>query len=334
MIVDAVVANDELDIAKFRISHLSKLVSKFYIAESDQTFQGRPKPLNFAPHLRELVALGSEVEIVSVPRHPDDSLFADAWERGRYQRYWFLELVSRRHPHATIIFTDIDEVPSHEQLLWAEKNLGPKNHFTLPMTFAFRYANWLLEPTGQDYRPGVVFRGTAFQPNIRGGRFPPARGEKGAHLSYVGFTAEQIREKFSSFEHTELDLEHLYQDRVLEFSNQWGIDHIGRPGQPGLGLLRGAPGSQMNSVLKSAIDMFPNWQREFPQQSLVRRIAASSSLSLYRSTGDANYLLDPSKPLYSYRFLRHLLGVALHTLIRLSNTGPMIKRLQKTIIPR
>lgn len=230
MIVDAVVANDEIDLAKFRISYLSPGVSKFYIAESEQTFQGRPKPLNIGPRIKELRALGADVEVVTVPQSPDDADFADAWERGRYQRYWFLEYVASQHPEAAIIFTDIDEVPSREQVTSASENLGPSDLATLPMRFVFRSANWLLEPVNQDYRPGVIFRGTAYRPNMREGGFPRAKGEMGAHLSYVGFSADQIKEKFSSFEHIELDLEHLYQDTVLDFSNEWGIDHIGRPG--------------------------------------------------------------------------------------------------------
>lgn len=331
MVIDAVIANDEIDLAKFRISYLGSRVEKFYIAESEQTFQGRSKPLNFAPRAKELQALGADIEIIQIPRSDDDEKFVDAWERGRYQRYWFLEEIAKRHEDAAIIFTDIDEVPSHEQLEWANTNLDSDGIATIPMTFVFRYANWLLEPIRQDYRPGVILRGTAFEPNIRDGDFPRALGEKGAHLSYVGFTAEQVKEKFSSFEHTELDLEHLYQEKVLDFANDWGIDHIGRPGQPGFGLLRGASESDMNSVLKEAIGMFPHWYREFPTKSLVRRVAASSSLSLYRSTGDAQCLEDSSQPLYSYRFLRHLVGVGLHTLIRLTGTGTIVKRLQKFI---
>jgi hypothetical protein len=89
-----------------------------------------------------------------------------------------------------------------------------------------------------------LLKSSALRPNIRDAGFPPVLEEQGAHLSYVGFSAEQVKEKFSSFEHTELDLEHLYQGNVLEFANACGIDHIGRPGQPGFGLLREAkPGA-------------------------------------------------------------------------------------------
>jgi len=329
MIVDAVVANDEIDIAKFRLSYLSGIVSKFYIAESDQTFQGRTKPLHFGPRVKELRALGADVEIVKVPRSNEDEYFADAWDRGRYQRYWFLQLVASKHPEATIIFTDIDEVPSHQQVLWAEANLGPHDRATLPMTFVFRYANWLLEPANQDYRPGVILRGTAYAPNLRDGGFPKASGEKGAHLSYVGFTADQVKEKLSSFEHTELDLQHLYQEKVLTFANTWGIDHLGRPGQPGFGLLREATHFNMNSVLRLAIEMFPDWYRPFPEKNIGRRIVASSSLSLYRLTGDEKYLDDPARRAYSHRFLRHILSVGLHTLIRATGAGTMLKRFQE-----
>jgi hypothetical protein len=150
----------------------------------------------------------------------------------------------------------------------------------------------------------------------------------GAHLSYVGFSADQIKEKFSSFEHIELDLEHLYQDTVLDFSNEWGIDHIGRPGQPGFGLLRGASEAQLNGVLRAAIEMFPEWHREFPRKNIVRRLVASSALSSFRATGNARYLDDPGLPVVSPRFLRHLISIAVHTIIRVTNSGILVKKLQ------
>jgi hypothetical protein len=284
--------------------------------------------LNFAARLAELKALGADVEIIEIPRNPEDHLFRDAWERGRYQRYWFLEQVTKRHPEATVVFTDIDEVPSHEQLLWAEKNLTPEGIASLPKRFVFRYSNWLLEPARQKYQPGVVLKSSAFRPNIRDGGFPPVPGEQGAHLSYVGFSAEQVKEKFSSFEHTELDLEHLYQGNVLEFANTWGIDHIGRPSQPGFGLLREAQQADLNSVLTASIEQFPQWYGEFPDKPLIRRVVASSALSSFRSTGDESFLGDPERPILDVRFLRHLAIIFVHTAIRVTRTGTLIKKLQ------
>lgn len=328
VIVDAVVANDEMDLARFRITFLMPVVSKFYIAESQQTFQGRDKPLNFRPQLKQLQSLGADVEIIEIPRSPDDHLFSDAWERGRYQRYWFLEQVAKRHPKATIIFTDIDEVPSHEQLRWAQNNLSRNDIYSLPMQFVLRFSNWLLEPVHQKYQPGVVLKASAFRPNIRDAGFPPVKGEKGAHLSYVGFSAEQVKEKFSSFEHVELDLEHFYQGNVLDFSNKWGIDHIGRPGQPGFGLLREAKGADMNSVLAASVNQFPFWFRAFPQEAKIRRLVASSALNSFRSSGDTHYLDDPQRPVLDFRFLRHVLIILIHTAIRLTRTANLVKKLQ------
>jgi hypothetical protein len=328
MIVDAFLANDELDLASFRIRYLAPVVGKFYIAESTQTFQGRSKPLNFAANKAVLESLGPEIEIVEIPPLEDSGPHIDAWSREHHQRYWFLDYVAKLHQEDPIVFTDIDEVPSHEQVVRAQKDLGAEDIRTIPLQFCFRYANWLLEPVGQKYQPGVVLRGTAARPYIRTKPFPPIDGEKGAHLSYVGFAAEQLKEKFSSFSHTELDLEHLYQDTVLDFANEWGIDHIGRPGQPGFGLLRGATSAQLNSVLQSAIDMYPEWHRDFPTKSLVRRLVASSALSSFRSTGKSDYLEDPRQRLLSWRFLRHLAHIFVHTAIRVTRTGTLIKRLQ------
>ena len=275
--------------------------------------------------------LGADVEIVVVPRHPQDQLLADAWERGKYQRYSFLEKIAKAHPEATIIFSDIDEIPSIEQIKWAEKNLGPDEVASLPMRFSFRYANWLLEPVNQRYHPAVILNASAFRPEVRDNGTLLVPGEPGGHLSYVGFDEAQLKEKLSSFEHIELDLTHLYQSSVIDFSDTWGIDHLGRPGQPGFGLLSPAKPWQLNSVLRTAIDFNPKWYRLFPSKPLIRRLVASSALSSYRASGDSAYLQDVEKPYLSWRFLRHLVSLSVHTAIRLTKSGKAVKRLQEAL---
>lgn len=327
MIVDAFLANDEIDLAKFRITFLAGHVARFYIGESQQTHQGRSKKLHFSQALDKLRTINPDVQVVEIPAVVAGNEDMTAREREETQRDWFLNFVAAQHPDGVIIFTDIDEVPSLEQLAWAEKNLDPAEVRTLPMQFAFRFANWLLRPVTQDYRPGVILGGQGFRPLLRNSDLPPVPGEKGAHLSYVGFGAEQLKEKFSSFSHTELDVKHLYQNSVLDFANEWGIDHIGRPGQTGFGLLAPATPELMNSVLLGAIEMFPTWGREFPRKNFLRRLVASSALSSFRATGKNDYLKDPDSPIWSPKFLRHLVSIAVHTTIRFTRTGKILKRL-------
>lgn len=327
MVVDAFLANDELELAKFRLGFLSPVVTKFYIGESQQTHQGRDKPLHFASFKNELLSLGVDIEVVEIPAVQNDSDMS-ARDREETQRDWFLKYVGDLHPNDVVLFTDIDEISSHEQVVWADSHLGASEIRTIPMQFSFRFANWLLEPINQDYRPGVMLRGKAFQPLLRNSDLPAAPGEKGAHLSYVGFRSAQLKEKFTSFSHTELDIKHLYQDAVLDFSNEWGIDHIGRPGQKGFGLLRSAAEAQLNSVLRAAINHRPDWFREFPRKSFLRRLVASSALSSYRSSGKQEFLDDPSRPVLSPMFLRHVASIGVHTLIRLTGAGQLVKRLQ------
>jgi len=326
VIVDAFLANDEIDLAKFRISFLQGKVSRFYIGESRQTHQGRDKALHFSKQAKKLESISKKIEIVEIPPVKGGSDSMTAREREETQRDWFLKFVANKHPDDVIVFTDIDEIPSMEQLDWSEENLEQAEIRTLPMQFAFRFANWLLRPVNQDYRPGVILRGRGFKPLLRNSDLPPVPGEKGAHLSYVGFGAAQLMEKFSSFSHTELDIKHLYQDSVLEFANEWGIDHIGRPGQPGFGLLAPANSSHMNSVLREAVAAVPEWSRDFPRKSFVRRLVASSALSSFRSSGREAYLMDPTSPVLSGRFLRHLVSIAIHTTIRLTRAGRLLKR--------
>ncbi len=328
MIIDALMANDELELIKFRIKFLGPVVDKFYIAESGQTFQGREKPLNIRPHLQGLLASGANVEILEIPQSPYEHLFRDAWDRENYQRAWLLETVAHLHPNDLIHFSDVDELASHEQLRWADAHLGAHDIRSVPMQFVFRYANWLLAPVRQNYRPSAVFRGSAAHKFARNAGFRGAVGEKGAHLSYVGFDAEQVKEKFSSFSHIELDVTHLYQPNVLDFADRWGIDHIGRPGQPGFGLLKKANAHHLNSVLQAAIGFKDSWQKDFPERPLLRRLVASSALNNFRASGKTDYLLDPERPMLNFRFLRHLAIILVHTAIRVTRTGTLVKKLQ------
>jgi len=328
MIIDAFIANDEIDLAKFRISFLQPVVQKFYVGESSQTHQGRKKPLHFTANQAEFENFGADIEVLEIPGGGENQSFRTARDREDYQRDWFLKKLKELHPQDVIHFSDIDEVASHEQLLWAKQNLGPNDIASIRMQFAFRYVNWLLEPVRQNYRPSAVFRGTAADRFVRNAGYPVAKGEMGGHLSYVGFSSEQIGQKFSSFSHDDLALEHLSTSNVLEFADEWGIDHIGRPSQPGFGLLKGIRESEMSSVLRAAKVSFPHWHRDFPKRPLLRRLVASAALGSFRSTGDPGFLVDPSRSLFDPLFLRHLGMILVHTVIRLTGTGTLIKRLR------
>jgi hypothetical protein len=82
----------------------------------------------------------------------------------------------------------------------------------------------------------------------------------------------------------------------------------------------------MNSVLSEAVAAVPEWSREFPRKSLLRRLVASSALSSFRNSGKESYLMDPTSPFLSWRFLKHLVSIAIHTTIRLTRAGKLLKR--------
>ena len=86
-------------------------------------------------------------------------------------------------------------------------------------------------------------------------------------------------------------------------------------------------------MLRSAIEQFPQWCQGFPSRPLLRRLVASSALSQYRTSGDPSVLNDPDSSVVSWRFFRHLLSLMVHTSIRLTHTGKIVKRVQEFLTP-
>jgi hypothetical protein len=333
MVVDAVLANDEWDLVRFRLNYLSPLVQKFYIGESAVTFSGLPKEPFFSARLRELRHEGFDVEVINLDI-PDELLHSgERWAVETYARNTLLETVCTKHPEDLVLFADVDEVPSRAQV---QTLIGQGDALTIasiPTQVCLRKANWI------EYHPhqwrgkwGNGLLGKHWVPRIRRGSYPLVSGEPGAHLSYVGMTAADVRRKYQAFSHGELDRDEVASDDFLAFADHFHISHIGRALEPGAGLLEVVQPEDFTDLQRSAFEAYPEWFSLQPiHQPRLRRVVASWLLFMEVRGTPRGSFADAQAPLYSWAWLRHALTYAAVWLAwRVASSLGVIRLLQRS----
>lgn len=287
MLVDAFLGFDEIDLAEFRIEYLSDCVDKTYIFESRTTHSGIQKRLFFHEWYSDLdEKRKNKIEIIEI----DLSHFNDAWEREIGSREFAMRFLRKTHARDFFILSDIDEIPSVKQVVNA-LNIPDLYHFRTP-TF-YRKINWALKDSHRHWSRGVIGEvDRAIYPN--GARFtkslPVIAEHPGAHLSYLGFDSIKLEKKLSSFAHTELLSASRDSKNIIQLSNEYGLDHLGRFMTKGFGLLE-ITKIEDNDVVDAASRWFPS---EYTQVDSFKfgyfnRLLKSAKLTTYYAmNGEAN----------------------------------------------
>ena len=312
MVVDAVLANDELDFVRFRISYLAELVDVFYIGESEVTFSGHPKALFFKPMLNQLKQSGAKVEVVNI-KVPDQLIATgERWSVETYARNFLLEYVCENHRDDIVLFSDVDEIPSKEQVRTLIELGDSLRIRSVPTQVCLRKANWIeYWPNQWKGKWGNGLLGKYWVPRIRRGKYPFVGGEPGVHLSYVGMDSSDVRKKYRSFSHGELDREELSSESFLSFADDFHISHIGRALEPGAGLLTVVEPEDLTNLQTAAFEQNPSWFDFAPvSQPLHRRLVASWLLFMAIRGSLQGQLNDAYAPVYSWKWLRHAFSYA------------------------
>ena len=279
MLIDSFLAFDEIELALFRIKYLSKYVDKVVIGESNLTHSGIQKPLYFHKYFsNSKKALSRRIEIVSL----DLSGYSNSWSREVASRELLIEHIFKCYPQSYFINSDLDEIPSLESLEVLQISTKTFYHFSA-QTY-YRYANWALQDSHQNWNKGVLGHTGEAKPQ-NGGRFTKfpvisSKG-KGAHFSYVGRSHGSFSLKLESFAHTELNRPDLKSTRFLDFVNSYAIDHLGRSRETGFGLLKVIAQSQLDPMQNMLFEQYPHFF-SFPRQlpSLYRRFLASVAITI------------------------------------------------------
>lgn len=309
MIVDAVLANDEWDLVLFRLDYLSPLVEKFYIGESAVTFSGIDKEKFFSSRLDQLKDRGFDVEVVLLDIPQSLRAGGERWAIETHARNSLLGAVCDQHPDDLVLFSDVDEVPSVEQVQQLVHDLSRLTIASIPTQVCLRKANWIeYQPHEWRGKWGNGLIGKHWVPRIRRGSYPLVSGEPGAHLSYVGMTATDVRRKYQAFSHGELDRDSVASEEFLAFADYFHISHIGRALEPGAGLLTVVQPSDFTDLQRAAFAQHPEWfSLDLVHQPRLRRLIASWLLFNEVRGTPRGRLSDARAPMVSWTWLRHAL---------------------------
>jgi beta-1,4-mannosyl-glycoprotein beta-1,4-N-acetylglucosaminyltransferase len=279
-IIDVFLGNDEIRLAEFRISYLQDHVDKVLIGESSRTFSGKPKVLHFSKYLKDHPDIVDRVRVVEIPL-PEGLLEAeDRWGLEEFSRDFLLETAMKDYPQDTLIFSDLDEVPSRRQVLEILE-LEPHSAADIPMKTFIRFANWETRLKGKIWRKAKALRAVAFSRGIRYKSFLQLKAKDGAHFSYLGLAPEGIRRKYESFSHLEYDHPEFSSSELIEFAEAYGVNHTGRAHDPDYGLVDVQKIIELSELQKAAISFEPGWSSYVPSgKPKALRIAASWDLTM------------------------------------------------------
>ena len=305
---DATLFHNEFEILEFRLGHLTKIVDHFYVAESQKTFSGKERELVLKNYVRKLPSeIRNKVHVIEIPT--SELNLSDPWSIEASSRNYLLSYVFEAAERSKMIFSDLDEIPSIDQLIRTRFKNPNHKILNIPMKVSYRKANWELNNTKELWRyPKLVFLEKFKTPkellNVREMIVDDLEGEPGLHLSYVGMNAGGIKEKFNAFSHTEFNRPKFYDSDLIALCDKYRISHLGDAHKSGMGLLREVLPQSFGSVQASISISNPNWissGKNVP--SKLMRIYKSLLITYYLESNELKQLKD------SFKFFQNLLWV-------------------------
>jgi hypothetical protein len=286
---DATLFYNEIDMLFFRINHLNPYIDTFFIAESELTFSGLNRRLVLKEVLKSLPSeIKEKIELIEITKDQFNSF--GAWEIERQSRNILFEFARNSSQKCRLIFSDIDEIPSEEQLLSATVCDIPDGLMSIPMKLAYRRANWLVDQGNEIWRyPKLVEVEKIINKEavnvLRECEAIDIPGEKGIHLSYMGMSRNDIQKKYESFSHTELNKPKYYDELLIEYCDKYLISHLGDAEKPGRGLLFEIKEKDLSNIQRKVKKLQPDWINDNSK-------AGPKLFRFYRSILITMYFLD------------------------------------------
>lgn len=307
MIIDSFPAFKEIELAQFRIMYLSSLVDLTIIAEARLTQSGLDKPLYFSKWLsNQNEEFKSRVIIIEVPLLATST----SWEREIYTREYLFDYVKVNYPRAKFILSDLDEIPSLEQVEDLSTTSG-LFHFLTPTYY--RKINWQLRDQHIRWSHGVMGE-VALNIFPNAGRFskqiPILNSVPGAHFSWLGIDKESLWEKSKAAAHSELNVNFWASQELLRYCDNYRVDHLGRGRNLGWGIFNVVNPNE-NGVTAAAYRFFPSWaDMNTTMPKFGARFWASMKVtSFVADTRLASYARKRFKP--DHYFTKRQLGIGL-----------------------
>ena len=216
MIIDSFTFFNELDLLEARLEYLDDIVDYFVIVESNTTFSGRAKPLNYLSNAGRYQKYLHKIVYFPYAADVSDSTFNKV-ERCDYNSApWKVEFMQRNYianalkffdADDVVLMGDLDEIPEKNAIRTA---IGALN--TTASAFALEQQLFYYNFSQRQIQP---WKGTVITTNkllqthgaqwLRDMRWTiPSVSLGGVHLSYWG-SPEKIATKIQSFAHQELN---------------------------------------------------------------------------------------------------------------------------------
>lgn len=287
-IVDVCLVNDETFLLESRLAYLSSIVSHSIFVEADYTHSGRRKVGSIADRLAKRPLGSCEVVRVSIPKRVREK--GNRWAIEEYSRQWAVEYASSKNPSSIIMISDIDEIPSREQVSSLNSELETRKVVSLPMVVSYGYVN-LVDRGGKAFwRKAKAFQSEYRSFSIRLDFAPSVTGPPGQHFRYLALRAPGLAQKHGDYAHEELDIAKPLLAEVLSLAAQFDVAPLPLVNQPGAGLLTDVHRKGMTGPAEFILKTEPNLVREvFHRQPFLTRIVASQRISNIYAHGASNF---------------------------------------------
>lgn len=208
MIVDTFLFGWELDLLRMRLIEMDPFVDLFVLIESDQTFQGEPKPFYYQDNVEQFSSWSHKILVV----HPKLPETTDPWLREHLSRESAKDVINKLPQDAIILHGDVDEIMSRKLGPHLNKIVQRNEIYSLDQKQYSMAIDWLYPMSWQ----GTVF---ARQETIKSMSMLDVRSQRiygqkmrdGWHFTWLG-GKEFISRKAQSFSHTEDEIQSYIKD--------------------------------------------------------------------------------------------------------------------------
>jgi hypothetical protein len=282
-IYDCFIFNDETKVLKTRIQYLNSIVSFFVIAESNQTFSGIEKSYFADEVIRESLLDPSRFIRVKY-EFPKElvrkaSQTGNRWILEQYARSSLEQIISKLNADDLVILSDVDEIPSHEQII-KSANL---NSLTRVLTPVFHgKLNWKIRG-GDPWLTVKIGPARTFQNvnlnQIRYAVVPIAKAHiQGSHFSDMYKSLDEIKRKAESSAHSEFDIDSIKFKLFTDYADRFKLEYRGRFFRKGMGLV--SVTKQLSDLQKLLYELEPMFLDESPTPKFYKRVCASYNLTV------------------------------------------------------
>ena len=232
---------NEIELLEFRLHLLDPCVDHFVIAESNLTHSGLPKPYHFETHKERFNPWLKKIIYIPVAQTTEGLVFEKnletynpetaAWKLENGQRNALAAALPKMADGDLVILSDLDEIPDPRLIKKLQPAAEPRS---LSMLFHYYYMNCQQEGSERWWNGSIVCSGQQFAQvkpqGLRDRRNDyPVIKKAGWHFSYLGGPGK-IRDKISSFAHTEFNREEFTSEENITRAMASGQDIFRRPG--------------------------------------------------------------------------------------------------------